>query len=135
MTISNDRSYKSIWALSLTSHEHQEYSEFFYKPHTLISLAILLAMLYMMVSSSFLENIAATISLSNAENRAKSTLNGEFSRQGAVIGVCIAFVAFGSIHLPNTLMTRPHALLWRALLAIFTLYAMFMTYLFLLPID
>ena len=135
MTISNDRNYKSIRALTMQAHEHEEYSEFFYKPHTLISLAILLALLFFMVQTNFLENFAATISLSNEENKAKSTLSGEFKRNGALIGVCIAFVAFGSIHLPNTLMTRPHPLFWRALLAVFTLYAMFITYLFLLPLD
>lgn len=52
-----------------------------------------------------------------------------------MIGVCLAFIVFGSIHLPNTIMTRPHPLFWRALQAIFILYAMFVTYLFLLPTE
>jgi len=59
----------------------------------------------------------------------------EYQRNGALIGTCLAFVAFGSIHLPNTMMTRPHPLFWRALLAAFALYGFFMTYIFLLPAD
>lgn len=52
-----------------------------------------------------------------------------------MLGVCFAFVCLGSIHLPNTIMTRPHVVFWRALQAMFILYAMFMTYLLLLPED
>ena len=48
--------------------------------------------------------------------------------------MCFAGVAFGSIHLPNTIMTRPHPVFWRALLACFVLYSMFMTYLLLIPV-
>ena len=49
--------------------------------------------------------------------------------------MCFAFICLGCIHLPNSIMTRPHVIFWRALLAVFILYAMFMTYLLLLPVD
>ena len=49
--------------------------------------------------------------------------------------MCMAFIVFGGIHFPNTIMTRPHSLIWRMLLATFCLYSMFMTYIFLLPRD
>ena len=51
------------------------------------------------------------------------------------MGVCFAFVCMGSIHLPNSIMTRPHVVFWRGLMAVFILYALFMTYLLLLPVD
>ena len=37
--------------------------------------------------------------------------------------------------MPNTIMTRPHVIVWRAVMACFIMYAMFMTYLLLLPVD
>ena len=44
-------------------------------------------------------------------------------------------IVIGAIHLPNTIMTRPHVIIWRAVMACFIMYAMFMTYLLLLPVD
>ena len=44
-------------------------------------------------------------------------------------------MVIGAIHLPNTIMTRPHVIVWRAVMACFIMYAMFMTYLLLLPVD
>jgi len=58
-----------------------------------------------------------------------------FKTNGANIGVCFACVVVGGIHLPNTIMSRPHPILWRALQACFILYTMFMTYLLLLPVE
>jgi len=58
-----------------------------------------------------------------------------FKMNGANIGVCFAFIVLGSIHLPNTIMSRPHPILWRGLMTCFIIYAMFMTYLLLLPVE
>ena len=44
-------------------------------------------------------------------------------------------MCIGAIHMPNTNITRPHPLFWRAILAIFVAYAVFITYLLLLPIN
>lgn len=52
-----------------------------------------------------------------------------------MIGTVFAFTCFASIHYPNTLMVRPHPIFWRALMGLFSLYAMAMTYLFFLPIE
>ena len=62
-------------------------------------------------------------------------LTGDFTNGGAIIGTIFAFTCFASIHYPNTIMIRPHPIFWRAILGLFTLYGMFMTYLFLLPVD
>jgi phosphatidylserine synthase 2 len=122
--------------LAQSKPEALEYGAIFYKPHTLISLGILLATLYTLVESDALNNLAVAFSFSPDKTAAElSVKNDEYQRNGALIGTCIAFVAFGSIHLPNTMMTRPHPIVWRALLAMFTLYGFFMTYLFLLPAD
>ena len=135
-TISNDRTYVSPKVLSTKSHEFQEYSSLFYKPHTLTSLAFLLVLLYWMTESDTLNKLAILLSFNEDKSSDEILkLSEVYHRNGAIIGVCIAFVAFGSIHFPNTIMTRPHPLFWRALLSIFCLYAMFITYLLLLPVD
>ncbi len=59
----------------------------------------------------------------------------DFKSNGAVLGVCFAFICVGSIHLPNTIMSRPHPIFWRAALACFIIYAMGVTFLLLLPVD
>jgi phosphatidylserine synthase 2 len=48
--------------------------------------------------------------------------------------VC-GFIAFGCIYLPNTLMVRPHPLFWRFCLCLQVIYAMTLTYFFMLPVD
>ncbi len=55
--------------------------------------------------------------------------------KGATIGTVFVFLCFASIHYPNTIIVRPHPIFWRVVLGLFSLYAMFITYLFLLPID
>lgn len=47
----------------------------------------------------------------------------------------MAFIGFASIHFPNTIMIRPHPIFWRVIMALFTVYAMGITYLFMLPLD
>jgi membrane associated rhomboid family serine protease len=46
---------------------------------------------------------------------------------GIAAGI-LGFVAFASIHYPDTLIKRPHPIFWRVLLCILSLYAFFMTY-------
>ena len=113
-----------------------EYNAFFYRPHTMVTLCAFLVLLYWLVDSDKLGNLAILFSLN--EDKSESELSrqaDEYQRNGAFIGVCLAFVVFGSIHLPNTIMSRPHPLFWRILLALFTLYSMFITYMALLPVD
>ena len=112
--------------LATKNHEFQEYSPTFYKPHTLKSLFLLLVILFFLSQSNFLGNLA---SQQGDETEIKS------DESGALLGVSFAFICLGSIHLPNTVMSRPHVIFWRALLAVFILYAMFVTYLLLLPVD
>ena len=65
----------------------------------------------------------------------KSENLGTLNTRGAAVLTVFAFVCFASIHYPNTIMVRPHPLFWRAILGLFSLYGMFMTYLFMLPVD
>jgi len=51
----------------------------------------------------------------------------------AILGTSVAFIGFAMIHFPNTLLRRPHPVLWRAVLAGFTLYAFFMTFVLMHP--
>ena len=137
-TVSNDRSYQSPWVLSQKKHEFEEYSAMFYKPHTLISLTLLVGLLALLAKDDALEAMGASIDFTPDRDPSwPSTLQekAELRKTGAVVGVGVAFVAFAGIHFPNTIMTRPHVLFWRVLLALFCVYAMFLTYLFLLPRD
>ena len=47
----------------------------------------------------------------------------------------MAFLAFATIYYPDTIIKRPHPIFWRALLGILSLYLMFMTFLFLIPLN
>ena len=99
---------------------------------------MLIGVLYMLTSADTLEAIADKFSFNPPRDPTKVMLLEEkaaLQQKGAVLGMCLAFVAFGSIHFPNTIMTRPHTLIWRAALALFCVYSMFMTYIFLLPRD
>ena len=99
-------------------------------------MAILVAFLYLLTSGDTLEALAEKFSFNPPRNvDLTAEERAALQHKGAVIGMCLAFIAFGGIHFPNTIMTRPHTLVWRMLLATFCLYAMFMTYIFLLPRD
>ena len=96
---------------------------------------MLVALLLVLTQNDMLEAMAVKVDFSPPREITEMTLEERdaLRGKGAIIGMCIAFVAFGSIHFPNTIMTRPHTLIWRMLLAMFCLYAMFITYIFLLP--
>lgn len=47
----------------------------------------------------------------------------------------VAFLAFASVHFPDTLIKRPHPIFWRALLGILSLYLLILTYLLFLPLN
>ena len=79
--------------------------------------------------------LAQRLSMTGKERTREDAPHQNFSSNGAYIGVCFAFVCIGSIHLPNTIMSRPHVVFWRAIMACFIMYAMLMTYLLLLPVD
>lgn len=126
-TVSNDRTYMSPAILTYHKLEHQEFNSFFIRPKTLTSLAILLVLLNILARSDFLSDCAKLIMNKQAASSFKS--------KGALIGTVFAFTCFAMIHYPNTLMIRPHPIFWRAILGLFSLYAMFITFLFMLPRD
>lgn len=82
-----------------------------------------------MARSRFLEELVVS------ESNSDDLVFGKKTHRGAVIGAVLMFLAFASIHLPNTLIIRPHPIFWRVLLGIFSLYAMFITYLLLLRLE
>jgi phosphatidylserine synthase 2 len=47
----------------------------------------------------------------------------------------LGFIAFASVHFPDTLITRPHPIFWRALLGVLSLYMMFLIYLLFIPLN
>ena len=63
--MSNDRNYVSPQILANKNHEFQEYSPTFYKPHTLKSMALLLAILLLLSQSNFLETLAERFSMTD----------------------------------------------------------------------
>ena len=63
------------------------------------------------------------------------TFEGVSPNQKAFWGAVAAFILFGCINLPNTLMIRPHPIFWRFLLSLLILYSFGMTYIFMLPLD
>jgi len=79
--------------------------------------------------STFLEELVVS------ESNSDDLVFGKKTHRGAVIGAVLMFLAFASIHFPNTLIIRPHPIFWRVLLGIFSLYAMFITYLLLLRLE
>ena len=99
-------------------------------------MSMLIAFLFLFTNGDSLEALAQKFSFDPPRDTPFTDEEREAHQQkGAVIGMCMAFIVFGGIHFPNTIMTRPHSLIWRMLLATFCLYAMFMTYIFLLPRD
>jgi phosphatidylserine synthase 2 len=88
-------------------------------------LALLLLILNLLARSTFLESLAAYFFFEIPDLKSR----------GALIGTVFAFICFASIHFPNTLIVRPHPIFWRVILGAFSLYAMLMTYLFLLPLE
>ena len=97
---------------------------------------MLIGYLFLLTRGDTLELLAEKFDFSPPREDERTQEEREALQQkGAIIGMCFAFVAYGSIHFPSTIMTRPHALFWRMILSIFCLYAMFMTYLCMLPRD
>jgi len=99
------------------------------------SLVALITIVFILSSTDFLETLAERLSMTGQERSREDAPHQNFKSNGAYIGVCFIFVVIGGIHLPNTLMSRPHVVFWRAIQACFIMYAMFMTYLLLLPVD
>lgn len=50
---------------------------------------------------------------------------------GAIFGFC----GFAACNYPDTIIQRPHHIFWRVMLGLYSLYAMFMIYMFFLPLD
>lgn len=128
-TVSNDRTYVSPAISAFHKLEHKEYHPFFIKPKTLTSLTLLLIILNILARSEFLASLASELTPPSGN------IIGSPKSRGAIFGTVFAFLCFAAIHYPNTIMVRPHPIFWRVLLGLFSLYAMFMTYLLLLPLD
>ena len=123
--------------------ETDDYSPFWYRSKTLLSLFCLLVILNSFATSDTLSNFADRVTQIQNE----STINkkafaedelivkGSMESRGALMGVGIAYLGFAMIHFPDTTMVRPHPLFWRAILGVISIYAFLMTYIFLLPID
>lgn len=92
-----------------------------------MTLLMLIGFLNILARSDFLTNLA--------EQLTGGQFTGSLKRKGAAIGAVIAFTGFASIHYPNTIMVRPHPIFWRAIMGLFTVYAMVLTYLFLMDVD
>lgn len=130
-TVSNDRFYISPQILAFHKLEHQEFHPFFIKPKTLTSLLLLLLILNILARTDFLVSVASRLYPPNNGEE----IIGSMKSRGAIVGTVFAFLCFASIHYPNTIMVRPHPIFWRTILGLFSLYAMMMTYLFLLPLE
>jgi len=83
----------------------------------------------LLARSDFLSGIAVRLTPQSSE------IIGSPKSRGAIFGTVFAYLCFASIHFPNTIMIRPHPIFWRIILGLFSLYGMFMTYLFLLPLS
>jgi len=85
--------------------EIEEYSKIFAVPHNIAALIVLcLSLLYM-----------STIQYSTFEEGLK----------GGLIGVSICFVTFCLLHLPDSLLRRPHPVIWRLISSLGILYLLF----------
>jgi phosphatidylserine synthase 2 len=130
-TAQNDKYYISPQILGFHKMEHDEYHPFFFKPKTLSWLSVLLIVLNKLARSDFLFNLASNF-VPSVETEEEME---DVQTKAACLGALCAFLCFASIHYPNTIMQRPHPIFWRVVLGLFSVYAVFMTYLFLLPLK
>ena len=91
---------------------------------------ILLLLLNTISRTEFLYDLAANL-FPTSEKESVGSVEGK----GAMLGAIFAFLCFSSIHPPNTIILRPHPIFWRVVLGAFSIYALIMTYLFLLPLN
>lgn len=88
-----------------------DFADFFYKPHTLFAGFVLVTSVFALWKQQLATDQASTIRLG--------------------LGCAAwAFVIFGTIHLPDGIMVRPHPAVWRFFQAIAVLYMMIMIFLF-----
>ncbi|KAG5483370.1 hypothetical protein LSCM1_04918 [Leishmania martiniquensis] len=95
----------SPWAREL------DFSDRAYTPHTVfILLSILIAVLLMLRCYSYADlTVAAKVKV-------------------GLSAASFVFIAFGAVHLPDSLMVRPHPAVWRAVLALGVQYLVFLTF-------
>lgn len=51
-----------------------------------------------------------------------------YTQKVGIAASVLSFIAFATVHYPDTLIKRPHPVFWRALLGGMTLYTLFMVY-------
>lgn len=93
------------------------------------SLALLILVLNLFAYTDFLSTLAEKF-----QPNANHVLH-TIEQRGAIFGTFFAFLCFAAIYFPNTLMVRPHPIFWRLILGCMVAYAMFLTYMLLLPLD
>jgi phosphatidylserine synthase 2 len=57
------------------------------------------------------------------------TSNGEMNMRNGILGLMFAFLAFGSIYMPDSYLRRPHPIIWRFLLSAGLLFTIIITFL------
>lgn len=90
--------------------EEYDFIDFLYRPHTVAALLI-----------SIVGVMAAVSWYRSAEEVTNVKLG--------ILGAAVVFVIFGCVHLPDSLMVRPHPAVWRGVLAVAILYLMLMVFL------
>nr|ACH61779.1 phosphatidylserine synthase [Leishmania amazonensis] len=95
----------SPWAREL------DFSDRAYTPHTVFILVSILMSILLMLRYYYYPNmgVAAKVKV-------------------GLSAAAFVFIGFGAVHLPDSLMVRPHPAVWRAVLALGVLYLVFLTF-------
>jgi phosphatidylserine synthase 2 len=89
--------------------EAVDYPKFFAIPHTLLTLVITCA-------------LVGYFALKTPASKEEAMTNG-------MLGLIFGFLAFGSIYMPDSILRRPHPVIWRLLFSSMILYSLVVTYL------
>ena len=108
--------YDSPHILSSKNLEHVEFSYFFYTPHTIMGLIVSIILINFLIYFG-------------------PELTGYSSKSLALMSCIFLFVLFAAFYMPDTIVTRPHPFIWRAMLGVNVVYSVFMIYMAFLPLD
>lgn len=95
-----------------------DFSDYAYTPHTALVLVLLLMSLLLMLQYY-------------TEDKADIVANVKLG----LFAACFIFIGFGAVHLPDSLMVRPHPAVWRTVLACGILYLLFLTFMLFQNLD
>ncbi|ORC86256.1 phosphatidylserine synthase [Trypanosoma theileri] len=82
-----------------------DFADFFYTPHTLSALTILLSVLLFMVRYYYYPDMSVVSSV-----------------KLGFLAAALSLIVFGAIHFPDSILIRPHPCVWRAVLVVAVLY-------------